>query len=199
MLHAILLAILLGASQNDTGAEVSGTVRAPAGQRLPEMVVYLEPVDASLKFPIPTSRPEISQKGAQFAPSLLVICAGQTVVFKNDEDRAIEHNVFSRSPVKLFDLGLFSPPDERTVLFDKPGAVRLFCSIHRYMDGVIYVCPTPWYATVDGRGVYQITGVPPGSWRVKTWQKKPRFDEQSMEVRLLAGQRTNLNLEMTRK
>jgi plastocyanin len=196
---ALLVLHLLHPPAGSPTGTLSGTVRCPAGQKLPEIVVYLESPDPSRPIDVPSDQPEISQKGAQFSPPLLVICVGQTVVFKNDEDRSVEHNVFSRSPVKLFDLGLFNPPEARKVTFDKPGAVRLFCSIHRYMDGTIYVCPSPYFATVDATGAYRIQNLPPGRWLLKTWQKKARFDEQSVEIDVEPGKPLVANLEMSRK
>src|SRR5438105_3665640 len=86
---------------------IQGTIRAH-GQPLPaEMVVYLEPKDSTLRFPVPTRHVQISQKGAQFSPALTVISVGQSVDFVNDEDRSVQHNVFSNAPAKQFDLGSY--------------------------------------------------------------------------------------------
>jgi len=85
------------------------------------MVVYLVPDDNQTIVP-PKETAKISQKDAHFAPSMLIICVGQSVDFLNDEERLIEHNVFSNSPTKQFDLGLYKPGEGRTVTFDKTGA-----------------------------------------------------------------------------
>src|SRR5207244_3353166 len=138
-------------------------VRQPRAASAPanagsEIVVYLESTDPARRFDPPKTPATISQKGAQFSPSLLVICVGQVVDFRNDEDRRIEHNVFSHSPAKDFDLGLYAPGPNKPVTFEKPGPVHLFCSIHRYMDGFIYVCPTPFFAQVAADGHFEISG-----------------------------------------
>lgn len=196
IIFTLLLGGLVAIGMQTNPSTVSGTVRGADGS-LPEMIVYLEPVDPGSKYPIPTTPAEISQKGAQFAPSLLVISVGQQVLFKNDEDRPIEHNVFSRSPAKPFDLGLYKPPVAKPVTFDTPGVVRLFCSIHRTMDGIIYVCPTPFWSRVAPDGKYEITGVPPGQWKLKTWQRNARYNEQDMPLTITGA--TTMNLEMNRK
>src|SRR5262249_3099128 len=83
-----------------------------------------EPVDSSAdRGGSPLAPAVISQKGAQFSPALSIVCVGQSVEFHNDEDRLIEHNVFSRSKAKPFDLGLYPPPEQKTVTFDSPGPV----------------------------------------------------------------------------
>jgi plastocyanin len=192
-----LLCLSAAPASQPAGVTVSGTVTVSGEAAVPEMIVYLESTDLNARFEIPPAA-EISQKGARFAPSPLIVCVGQTVVFKNDEARPIEHNVFSRSPTKSFDLGLYRPPEGKSVVFDKPGVVRLFCSIHRLMDGLIYVCPTKFWSPVAADGSYAIDGVPPGQWRVRTWQKQPKYDEQDVAVRT-GGQPATVNLQLTRK
>ena len=135
-----------------------------------------------------------------FAASLVVIAAGQSVDFRNDERRPIEHNVFSRTPGTEFNLGLYKPgtPD-KVVRFETPGAVRLYCSIHRYMDGVVYVCPTPLFSKVNRDGTYRIDNIPPGEYRLKTWQRNARFEDREVAVRVAGATDAELNLEMSRK
>ncbi len=187
------------ASDRNSGA-VSGKVVVTASDALPEMIVFLEAADAEKKFEVDASQAvAVSQRGALFDPSLVVIAAGQTVEFVNDESRPIEHNVFSRSPAKQFDLGLYRPGAKgKKVTFEKPGPVRIFCSIHRYMDGVVYVCPTPFFAKVGADGSYEIANVPAGNYRVKTWQRSPRYSEQDAPLAVKAEPMT-LNLTLSRK
>ena len=71
-----------------------------------------------------------------------------------------------------------APRNSQSVTFDKPGPVRLFCSIHRYMDGMVYVCPTPFFAHVQKDGHYEIGNVRPGEYVTKTWQRERRYLEQ---------------------
>ena len=184
------------AGERATGA-VAGRVSSASG-KLPEMIVFLEPLDPSVTLAPPQSVAVVSQKGAKFSPSLLVIARGQTVEFRNDEQRPIEHNVFSRSPSKPFDLGLFPPPEAKRVRFDDPGPVQLYCSIHRYMDGVIYVCPTPLFATVGADGGFSIENVPAGAWKLRTWQRSARFNDVEQTVRVDDGGRATVNVEMKR-
>jgi hypothetical protein len=128
----------------------------------------------------------------------LVVSVGQAVEFRNDEERPIEHNVFSHSPAMSFDLGLYRPGVTKTVVFDKPGLVRLYCSIHRYMDGAVYVCPTPFFARVADEGGYTIRGVPPGEYSVRTFQLRRRFREQARRVTITEGQEARADFRMGR-
>lgn len=152
----------------------------------------------------PTTAAKISQLGATFRPPMLVVCVHQAVDFLNDEDRLIEHNVFSNSPTNQFDLGLFKPGEKRTVTFDRPGPVLLYCSIHRHMDGVVYVSPTPYFQVLEPDGSeaqwkFKVEGVPPGRWIVQTWQRRRRYREASSEVIVQAGQRTAVELQLGKR
>lgn len=178
---------------------VKGTVTATSEVPLSEMVVYLESPDADRPMPAAPKAVDVSQKGAKFEPRITVITVGQTVNFLNDEDRRIEHNVFSNSPAKRFDLGLYGQGESKAVTFDKPGPVFLYCSIHRYMDGVVFVSPTPYTSLVDKEGRYQMNGVPPGKWTVRTWQRRRRFPEKTVAVTVEAGKPAVVDLELKRK
>lgn len=178
---------------------ITGKVTAAGDVPLSEMVVYLESPDPSGKFPAPAEPVQVSQKGAKFAPALTIISVGQTINFLNDEDKMVEHNVFSNTPAKRFDLGMYPAGQSRSVTFDKPGPVFLYCSIHRYMDGVVYVSPTPFFSRVNSDGTYRIENVPQGKWIVTTWQRRRRFKEASEPVKVESGQPATVNLELRRK
>ena len=181
------------------GTSVSGVVTSESEVPLSEMVVFLESPDPDRPMPPATQPVRVSQKGAQFEPRLVIVAVGQSVDFLNDEDRPIEHNVFSNSPTKRFDLGLYRPGESRAVMFDKPGPVFLFCSIHRYMDGVIFVSPTPFTSRVDKDAHYSIDNVPPGNWVLKTWQRRKRFPEKTIPITVDASKPAAVNLELKRK
>ncbi|HTL30421.1 MAG TPA: plastocyanin/azurin family copper-binding protein [Tepidisphaeraceae bacterium] len=178
---------------------IKGTVTAEGDVPLAEMVVYLESPEASRKAPDVPPTVKVSQKGAQFDPKVIVISIGQTIEFLNDEDRLIEHNVFSNSPTKRFDLGLYGPGQSKKLQFDKPGPVFLYCSIHRYMDGVVFVSPTPYFSRVEKNGAYKIENVPPGQWIVKTWQRRRRFAEKSVPVTAKIDRPSVVDLELKKK
>jgi plastocyanin len=183
----------------NSGGGVTGVVTVPEGQRLPEMVVYLESTDPKFTFQVSDVPVPVSQKGAKFSPGLLVVPVGTSVDFRNDEPREVEHNVFSNSETKKFDLGLYKPGDTvPKVKFETPGAVRLRCSIHRYMDGVVYVTPTPFFAVVGKDGSFSITGVRPGAYKLKTWQRSQRYREQEIPVTVAAGKSASVPVGLSR-
>jgi plastocyanin len=178
-----LLALVLATSQAFAG-EVKGRlsldVQGATLDRAGPVVVYLEGVDAPLITP-PRTRPlEIRQKDAAFTPGFLAIAAGETVVMPNDD--VIFHNVFSYSTPNDFDLGLYPRGESRAKTFQYPGVVRLYCSIHESMNATIFVAPSSYFSVVGAGGSFAIRDVPPGKYRLRTWNRRLPPASQVVEV-----------------
>src|SRR5688572_25988989 len=70
---------------------------------------------------------QIEQKNRRFDPDILHVPIGFTVGFPNSDP--VFHNVFSLSKTGGFDLGYYAEGRTRTVRFDKPGVVQVYCHI----------------------------------------------------------------------
>jgi plastocyanin len=79
----------------------------------------------------------VSQRGKAFSLKKLVVRAGDSVKFVNDDP--FNHNVFSLSDIKSFDLGSYGRGLAKSVLMDKTGAVEVECAVHPDMKLVIEV------------------------------------------------------------
>ncbi|HYE31801.1 MAG TPA: carboxypeptidase regulatory-like domain-containing protein [Methylomirabilota bacterium] len=139
---------------------------------LKDFVVYVDEAPASA--PKPPEKPVqiVTQKDATFRPHVLPVLVGTTVEWPNRDE--IYHNVFSISEAKEFDLGLYKSDDnaKKTVLFDKPGRVDIFCSIHKEMHCIVLALETPYFAATDARNRYVITNVPAGVYKLKAWHER---------------------------
>jgi plastocyanin len=130
-------------------------------------VVYLETApQAAFETPAP-GRARLDQKNEAFVPYVLAVTVGSTVDFPNDDP--IYHNVFSLSKPKRFDLGRYPRGQSRSVVFDRPGVVRVFCEIHSHMSAFILVFAHRYFAVTDAEGRYRIEGVPPGPYTLAVW------------------------------
>ncbi|MCI0405428.1 MAG: hypothetical protein L0Z48_01110 [candidate division Zixibacteria bacterium] len=150
--------------------------------RPPATVVYLVPVPPQepQKFAPPTSRPKVVQINRRFIPEVLPVVAGTTVDFPNFDP--FFHNAFSYSKTKKFDLGRYPTGKSRSVTFDKPGAVRIFCEIHSDMNCVILVLETPYFAYSDAEGEFKIENVPEGEYLLKVWHKTSEWGSRPVRV-----------------
>jgi plastocyanin len=154
-------------------------------------VVYLEALEAPLATLLQASA-EVRQHSARFEPDFLVVAVGQRIEMPNDD--TIFHNVFSYSKPNAFDLGLYRAGESRTLRFDHAGPVRLYCSIHERMNGLIFVAPSRLFAVPGDSGEYRIKRVPPGRYRLHVWTQ--RLPELSLPVTLAAGEEARLDVSL---
>jgi plastocyanin len=122
----------------------------------------------------------MDQRNETFVPHLLAVMTGTTVDFPNSD--RFYHNVFSLSKPARFDLGRYSAGHSRSIRFDRPGIVRVFCDIHSHMSAFILVFGHPYFAVTDMQGRYHIDNVPPGSYSVVAWNEGNASDPRPVTV-----------------
>jgi plastocyanin len=193
---SVFIALVL-ASAPSFAAEpgsVGGTVVVRVeGVRLADvgpLVVFLDGVAGALEYHVPSQVVRISQKNAKFSPSFLVVARGQTVEMPNDD--TIFHNVFSYSKPNEMELGLYPKGESRSVVFPHAGVVRVYCSIHESMSATIFVAPSPYHALADASGGFEIRAVPPGRYRLRTWNQM--LPEGSGEVEVISARETRVQV-----
>jgi plastocyanin len=184
-----LALILLGApiprAEGETKAPLNGSIRAVTGHvkvssgksadkastDASGVVVWLVPTQAghqdrpAIEFP----HYRIVQRNKTFEPRLLVVPAGSTVDFPNNDKWF--HNVFSISRGRQFDLGLYEAGVLRSVRFDRAGVSYLFCSIHPEMMAVVVAVDSKYFAVSDKVGRIAIDNVPPGQYVLHVWRE----------------------------
>jgi plastocyanin len=144
----------------------------PARPDLPDRrtsVVYLEEAPQHAFEEPARARVSINQRNEAFVPYVLAVTVGTTVDFPNS-DRTY-HNVFSLSKPKRFDLGRYARGSSKSVRFDRPGIVRVFCDIHSHMNAFVLVFAHRFFATTDADGRYRIDNVPPGTYTLVAWNE----------------------------
>lgn len=131
----------------------------------------------------------LDQKNEAFHPYVLAIMVGATVDFPNSD--RIYHNVFSYSKPRRFDLGRYPQGKSKSVRFDRPGIVRVFCDIHAHMSAFILVFAHPYFAATDAERRYRIPRVPPGTYRLSVWT-----DGETRETRVVTVPREETAVEV---
>ena len=144
------------------------------------VVIYLEPLDAPPPQLSPRQGLEIRQVGESFIPHVLPVVVGSTVAFPNLDP--IFHNVFSLSSTQTFDLGRYPSGESRSVTFDQPGVVPVFCHLHSDMSAVVLVLETPWFTIPEPDGSYSIPDVPAGRYRAVGWHERSEPVETTIAV-----------------
>lgn len=167
--------LLLAAATSLVGATVSGSLElrdsrvdsVVRGKDYSGIVVSLQPVGAA---PAVSDRHvTMLQKNKMFTPHVLAVTAGTTIDFPNGDP--IFHNAFSSYSGQIFDVGLYAPGSSRSVRFQRPGVVRVFCNIHPSMSAIILVLSTPWFTVTQHDGAFRID-VPPGSYDLGVFHER---------------------------
>ena len=163
------------------------------GQALADAVFSLESARAAALPAAPGARAVMDQRGSQFVPHVLVVQAGTSVAFPNSDQ--IQHQVYSFSATKRFELPLYAGKQVGPIRFDQPGIVVLGCNIHDWMIGYIAVVDTPYFGKSDAQGRVVIDA-PPGSYKLQAWHERQTGAVLQQEVTLVAGKPQSLPLAL---
>lgn len=175
---------------NSGKVDVAGQTPTDVWKLSERAVLYLEGSAIDLQtYPVPERHPLLDQRNLEFHPRVLPILAGTTVDFPNRDN--LFHNVFSYSKTKEFDLGRYPRNDSRSVTFDEPGVVRVYCDIHSHMNATILVLPNPYFAVPADDGAYQIRHIPEGKYTLVVWHDRDVVERRP--VVLKAGETLELN------
>jgi len=178
-------------------ASVSGEIKVDGGKKLKNIIVFLEP--ANKKGPNAVKKYKVTQKGRVFDPAVTVVIAGSEVIFINDEEREIDHNIYSLSRTRKFDVGLVSKGSELVVDFPKPGIVKYYCSVHKNMEGTIIVVPSQFYTLLDKPGTFILENVPEGEWKLNAAVSHRRYSASPVDVAVSGPSVDSVILQISRK
>ena len=161
---------------------------APPPREIPDLrraVVYLEKGPAAALESREPARARMDQRNEAFMPHVLAVDAGAVVDFPNND--STYHNVFSLSKIKKFDLGRYARGKSKSILFDRPGVVRIFCDIHSHMSAFVLVFSHPYYVIAQADGRYRIDNIPPGTYTVSAWHEGDVRDTRTVTIPAQGG------------
>lgn len=117
--------------------------------------------------PPPVDGLTMHQTMKSFIPSVLVVPAGSSVTFPNDDP--FYHSVYSDSPGNAFDIGLYDTGPGKAVRFATPGLVDIHCHVHGSMHATIVVVDGPFAQTTAPNQAYHLDGITPGRHTLHVW------------------------------
>jgi plastocyanin len=150
------------------------------GQDVMRSVVYLESAPSPAFAELEPQRATLDQRNETFVPHVLAITVGTTVEFPNSDNTY--HNVFSISKTRSFDLGHYAAGHSKSVRFDRPGIVRVFCEIHSHMSAFILVFSHRYFSVTSADGRYQIGRVPAGRYALDAWNEGEVRESRQVDV-----------------
>lgn len=190
----ILFGFLMGEAEAGT---VKGSISVDGGKKLSNIIIYMEPTDGQ-DFSDGKAI-TISQKDSAFEPAFNVIVKGRNVLFSNDEVKNIDHNVYSLSKQAKFDIGLNGKGTVKEVPFNAVGTFKFYCSVHKSMEGVLGVVPTPYFAKLAKPGAFTINNVPPGKWVIKAMISHRRYSASPIDQVIAEGEQAAVQVQISKK
>ena len=158
-------------------------------------VVYIEDIKAGKPFPKVAAK--LEQKDCHYEPHVQVVPAGTTIEIINQDNTL--HNVHSyldpdgkRSTLFNIAQPMKGKKDSKTLA--EEGIVKVECDIHRWMSAFVIVRDNPYYALTKADGSYEITGVPPGTYRLVMWQEGLGKGEKTVVVK--SGEATEVPFQI---
>jgi len=154
-------------------SNTSPSLSPPAAEEVKNVVLYLDSKSPGAADAFQATGPfRMEQRGESFVPHILPVPKGSVVEFPNGD--LIYHNVFSLSKAASFDLGRYPRGSSRSVRFDEPGIVKVFCHIHPNMSAVILVLDRARFTSPDSEGRFAFPGLPAGTYTITAWHERAR-------------------------
>ena len=186
--------------------KIKGTVKVKGLRSPANVLVYLTKAPSG-SMDLSKTNFVMDQLNLEFRPHVLPVLVGSTVQFPNNDQ--VDHNIFSMSRTKKFNLGSYKPGDSKAVLFEKPGIVELRCDVHAEMAAYILVMNNPYFAVTDKNGNFQIpdasylqqagledlADLATGKYFIKTWHEKLKTQKEAITITADEDVTVQLNLK----
>ena len=171
--------MLMLASINAGASDIFVTVRDKAGAPVKDVVVIARSLtgnDTTIDEP---QSAVMDQMNRQFAPFVIAVRTGSSVLFENSD--SVAHQVYSFSAPRQFELGLYRGKPRSPIVFEKPGVVVLGCNIHDNMIGYVYVTDAPHFGTTNASGEWHSRDLIAGEYSVEIWTPRASTRERSLK------------------
>lgn len=144
---------------------------------LSDAVVYFVP-NTPLTEPATPGTHTLAMRKKNFVPKVLPVTAGSTVLMPNDD--RISHNAFSPSRPNNFDLGLYGGGQEKAIVVNQAGVVRIYCNVHYHMVAYVVALDTPYYTQPDARGNFVLDDLPDVPGKLYVWHDRTAVHEEEL-------------------
>jgi len=156
------------------------------------VVVYLVAVAKGKAWPAKGKTPVLDNVKCRFEPEIQVIRTGPLDVINKDPVLHNTHGYYGKRTA--FNMALPNQGQDIPTELSRPGAVRVDCDAHGWMEGWIYVVDNPYYAITGADGKFTITDVPPGEYDLVAIHSFTGPLQQKVTV--VAGKPTSLPIEL---
>lgn len=111
----------------------------------------------------------LDQRQCVFEPHCTIAPAGAKVVFLNSDN--VSHNVHVYAAKNDAFNDTIAAGAKKEVVFSKAEKIQLKCDIHPWMSSYLFVVDTPYAALSKADGTFSISGLKPGTYKLKLWHE----------------------------
>ncbi|MFQ5856840.1 MAG: carboxypeptidase regulatory-like domain-containing protein [Anaerolineae bacterium] len=157
------------------------------------VVVFIEEIKEGKKWP---EEPFVlNNHGGLFEPHVLVARAGARLQIVNSDP--VIHNTHGLlgGQRTVFNVALPRQDQRTRRRLRRPGIVEVVCDSHDWMQAWVLVQYHPYFDITGEDGVYVITDVPPGTYRLLAWHEK--LGQQEAEVTVTAGEQVQADFSFS--
>lgn len=158
---------------------------------LPSMIVMLEPAPTTTFTPPPPSAVIWDLLGESFARPVFAVRVGGELLIRN-KGRSAPVLVARGKPDLLIKKPLNPTAEVLFIPGKEPGAVDIVDEASPHLRGRIVVLASPYFATPDARGNFEIPNVPEGDWTVRVWFDDGWVDRPDDKISV-GSKRTEVN------
>ena len=150
---------------------------SPAGN-VQNVVVTLEGISSGKAWP--AANPALDNRGGRFVPHVQVARRGTQLAIVNSDPVLHNTHGFQESRT-VFNRALPKGVRIKQTL-ERPGILEAMCDVHDWMNAWVVVLDHPYFAVTGQDGAYEITDIPPGTYRLSAWHEKMGRLEQRVTV-----------------
>jgi hypothetical protein len=166
-----------GKTMPHEGLQVDGSSREVGG-----VVVSLEGVAKGK--PLEEQTLLFENRTCRFLPRVNAVAAGSLLVISNADP--IMHNTHVRKDSRfgVTVVNVAQPPGSKDIRkhLHESGLLDIRCDAHAFMYASIHVFEHPYFAVTNESGRFELTHVPPGTYRLKVWHETLGVRERTVVV-----------------
>jgi hypothetical protein len=144
------------------------------GDAVLDAVVFLDKVKEGKAFPGELRSLTLTQEKCAFSPFLGVMAnEGELTAVNNDHTLHNIHTyeLIGKARRTVFNVSQPTAGDTFTkpIKLRKGAGIKVECDAHDFMHGFVFVAKNPYFAVVDDNGKFEISDIPPGTYKIKVW------------------------------
>jgi hypothetical protein len=155
----------------------------PESHGLAEVVVSLEGVTKGKPFPDDFTL-VVENRACRFFHRANAASVGSALEIRNTDP--IMHNTHIRKETRLGStlINVSQPVGTKAILkpLSESGMFDVRCDAHPFMLGSIHVFEHPYFSVTDATGRFELTKVPPGTYRLRVWHERLGLREKPVEI-----------------